>query len=207
MKSHIEYTFVDRYGNPVSNSNIEEIINNTIAQIVYPEKVDISIDYDFLDNGIKELLTLEEKGIIYEMLSICSYKFRSDYKITNKNKRDIWNKIILSLPKCNRKTIYRYLNEYDIINLHVGDILKIEHSLTTTKIGRGFMDKNKWIGKYIIKRKLLKNTKAHDVSVLWNPNYSILKGEKQVNFEEGALFQIDRVVNVHGKPYIYMHKI
>ena len=79
MKSHIEYTFVDRYGNPVSNSNIEEIINNTIAQIVYPEKVDISTDYDFLDNGIKELLTLEEKGIIYEMLSICSYKFRSDY--------------------------------------------------------------------------------------------------------------------------------
>lgn len=93
------------------------------------------------------------------------------------------------------------------MNVIIGEVLVIEHSLTTTKIGRGFMGKDKYFGKYIINCKSKKYTKAHDVSVLWNPNYSTLKGEKQVNFEEGTSFKVYKIIEVYGKPYIYLNEL
>lgn len=206
MQQHIEYNFVDRYGNPIPQISIDEIISAT-SQVVHSTDVCANNDFNNLNDKVNNQYSLEEKKVINEMLSVKSYEFRSDYKINNKKKRKIWNKIVSSLPKCKKKKVYRYLNEYDITDLYVGKILKIEHSLTTTQTGRGFMPKYNWIGKYIIKCKSLKKTKAHDVSVLWDSNCSILKGEKQINFEEGTSFLIDKIIYVHGKPYIYMHEI
>ena len=163
--------------------------------------------YDFLHPDYKNILSGEQERIVYEMFSTHSEVFRSDYIISNKDKRAIWNSVIVSLPKCERRKVYRYLNEYDRTNFHIGEILKVEHSLTTTKLGRKFTSPSNYIGKYIITCKPPTNTKAHDVSVLWNDSMHWLKGEKQVNFEDGTSFQIDRVKQIHNKPFIYMHEL
>ena len=70
-------------------------------------------------------------------------------------------------------------------------------------MGRKFTAPYNYVGKYIIRCMSQKRTKAHDVSALWSDNYSIFKDGMQVNFEEGSSFQVDKVINVHGKPYIY----
>lgn len=164
-------------------------------------------DYDSINPQYRNLLTIEQKNVIYEMFSVGSESFRSDYPIDNRTKRDIWNNLVILMPKCNQRLLYRFLNTYDKMDVSVGDTLKIEHSLTTTKIGRGFMEKDKYFGKYIIICKSKKDTKAHDISVLWNSDYSILKGEQQVNFEEGTSFKIYKKIEVYGKPYIYMKEL
>lgn len=170
-------------------------------------KVHMSDIYEFMNPKYKQILSSEEKRVVDQMFSTNSQLFRSDYKIDNQEGRNIWNSIVLSMPKSDRKIVYRYLHEYDKMDVHVGDILTIEHSLTTTKMGRKFRRPSDYIGKYIIRCKSPKRTKAHDVSVLWDFSYAILKGEKQINFEEGTSFKIDNIKDVHGKPYIYMHEI
>lgn len=170
-------------------------------------KTHVSKMYEFMNPEYRQIFSSKEKNVVHQMFSTSSQLFRSDYKIDNQEERNIWNNIVLSMPKSDRKIVYRYLHEYDRMDVHVGDILTIEHSLTTTIMGRKFTSSYNYVGKYIIRCKSQRQTKAHDVSMLWDSNYSILKGEKQINFEEGASFQIDKIKNVHGKPYIYMHEI
>jgi hypothetical protein len=167
----------------------------------------VSDSYDFMNPKYKQILSLEEKDIVNQMFSTSSQLFRSDYKIDNREGRNIWNNIVLSMPKCDNRYVYRYLNEYDRMDVRVDDIITIEHSLTTTTMGRKFGCPSDYIGKYIIRCKSSKMTKAHNVSALWNEAFLALKSEKQVNFEEGTLFRIDNIKQVHGKPYIYMHEI
>ena len=163
--------------------------------------------HDFLNPLYEEILTSKEKRIIHQMFSCHSELFRSDYRINNYEERKVWNNIVSSMPKSDRRMVYRYLNEYDKMDVHEGDVLTIEHSLTTTKIGRKFTSSYNYVGKYIIRCKSLKGTQGHDMSVLWNDSYSILKGEQQVNFEEHTSFLVDKVIDVHGKPYVYLHEI
>lgn len=206
MECEIILNLVDENGNPVPHLNIDDIVNETSPLILYTS-TENSNKFDFIDIFYRDILTIEQQQVVSDMLSKYSHEFRSDYNMKNRRKMLIWDTIVKMLPKCNSRLVYRYLNSYDRLDLQVGDVLQIEHSLTTTRIGRGFKDKNQWIGKYIIKLKSSKKTRAHDVSVLWNPNCSILKGEKQVNFEERTSFKVDKVINVYGKPYIYMHEI
>jgi hypothetical protein len=74
-------------------------------------------------------------------------------------------------------------------------------------MGRKFTSSYNYVGKYIIRCKSPKRTKAHDVSILWNDNCDIFKKARQINFEEGTSFKIDNIKDVHGKPFIYMHEI
>ena len=198
--------FVDRNGNPIEPLDINAILNQEIHPI-HSNYTQMSDPYEFLNPAYKGILSSKEKSVVYQMFSTDSALFRSDYKIKNLEGCMIWNKIVLSMPKCNRRYVYRYLNAYDKMDVQIGDILTIEHSLTATQMGRKFTIPNNYIGKYIIRCRSQNRTKAHDVSVLWNENYSIYKQGLQVNFEENSSFQIDKVIPVHGKPYIYMHEI
>lgn len=166
--------------------------------------------YDFgLTNPIyNDKLSVKQKRSICEMFTSRSYLYRTDYFINDEDRRRTWNSIVMLCPKCEHRYVYRYLNLYDKLNVQKGDIIKIGHSLTTTTIGRKFMPEHNYIGKYIIRCKAKKLTKAHDVSVLHRMyDNSTYIGERQINFENGTFFKIDNVKVVHGKPYIYLHEI
>lgn len=148
--------------------------------------------------------TKEQKCVIVDMLGTRS----GDYK-NSSTKSEIWNSIILQMPVCTKRTIYRYLNEYDNADPHVGETLSFDYSLTATRRGHRFdgtSDKKGTI-KYVIKCKPPKSTRAHMVDGLWNPNCKALKDEQQVNFENGTSFYVDRIHFAHRIKYIYMHEI
>lgn len=148
--------------------------------------------------------TIEQKRVIVDMFGTRS----GDYRNTSA-KSEIWNSIILQMPVCTKRTIYRYLNEYDNAEPHVGETLSFEYSLTVTRRGRRFngtSDKKGTI-KYVIKCKPPKSTRAHMVDGLWNPGCKELKEEQQVNFENGTSFHVDRVHIARGIKYIHMHEI
>lgn len=163
-------------------------------------------DFGLINPTYNDILPDEHKRSICEMFTTRSCLYRADYYINDVERRIIWNSIVMFCPKCEHKYVYRYLNFYDKFNVTKGEIIKIEHSLTTTTIGRRFTPKYNYIGKYIIRCRAKRFTKAHNVSVLRVTDDSH-EGEKQVNFEEGTSFKIDNIKQVHGKPYIYMHEI
>lgn len=206
---------VDKDGNSTKLLNMEDLQNyvdelQSQASQEFPSqkgKTHMSDMYEFMNPEYRQILSSKEKYVVYQMFSTNSQLFRSDYKIDNQEGRNIWNNIVLSMPKSDRKIVYRYLHEYDRIDVHVGDILTFEHSLTTTKMGRKFRRPSDYIGKYIIRCRSQKLTRAHDVSILWNDNYDIYKKARQINFEKGTSFVIDKIIVVHDKPYIYMHEI
>lgn len=213
--SNLIINLVDKDGNSKKLLTVEDMQNyideslSQASQKFQPleEKTHKSDIYEFMNPKYKQILSSEEKRVVDQMFSTNSQLFRSDYKIDNQEGRNIWNSIVLSMPKSDRKIVYRYLHEYDKMDVHVGDKLTIEHSLTTTKMGRKFRRPSDYIGKYIIRCRSQKLTRAHDVSILWNDNYSTFKKARQINFEENTSFKIDKIKVVHGKPYIYMHEI
>lgn len=206
---------VDKDGNSTKRLNLEDLHNHIDElQIQSPQelqsqkgKTHMSDIHEFLNPEYKHILSSKEKYVVYQMFSTSSQLFRSNYKINNQEGRNIWNNIVLSMPKSDRRIVYRYLHEYDKTDVHVDDILTFEHSLTTTKMGMKFRRPSDYVGKYIIRCRSQKLTRAHDVSILWNDNFDIYKKARQINFEEGTSFKIDKITVVHGKPYIYMHEI
>ena len=165
-------------------------------------------DFGVINPKYNDILSIEQKRSICEMFTTRSCYYRTDYYINDEKRQRIWNSVVLLCPKCENRSVYRYLHPYDKLNLHEGDIIKLEHSLTTTTIGRKFTPKNNYIGKYIIRCKTKKLTRAHDVSVLHSMRCdSTYIGEKQVNFENDTYFRIDHVKIVYGKTYIYMQEI
>ena len=150
---------VDKDGNSTKLLPVEDMQNyidelqNQSSQELHSQngKTHISDIYEFMNPEYKQILSSKEKFVVYQMFSTSSQIFRSDYKINNQEGRNIWNSIVLSMPKSDRKIVYRYLHEYDRMDVHVSDILTIEHSLTTTKMGRNFRRPSDYIGKYIIR--------------------------------------------------------
>ncbi|MBR6017488.1 MAG: hypothetical protein IK073_02570 [Paludibacteraceae bacterium] len=162
-------------------------------------------DFSFM-NAKNENLSLEKKRVIQDMLGHKSYLYRSDYPQNDISKRKLWEDILRLTPKFNGETVYRYTNEFDIVNMSIGDRIRIAHSLTTTTISDGFWSENQWIAKYIIRCKSPELTSAHDVSVLYNDSFC-KKGECQVNFEENTSFKVDDIQWNNAKKYIYMHEL
>jgi hypothetical protein len=216
MENNLVLNLVDKDGKLErcleNMEDIQNYLDEILSQVPQEEHIlkgntQMSDPYEFMNPGYKQTLSSKEKNIVKQMFSTDSQFFRSDYKINNREGRNIWNNIVLSMPKCNRRYVHRYLNEYDRMNLHEGEVLTIEHSLTTTTMGRKFRYPSNYIGKYIIRCRSSSRTKAHDMSDIWNETFSALKKEKQVNFEEGTSFKVDDIKYVHGKPYIYLHEI
>ena len=162
-------------------------------------------DFSFM-NAKFENLSLEKKRVIQDMFGHKSYIYRSDYPQNDINKRKLWEDILHLTPKFNEETVYRYTNEFDIVNMSIGDRIRIAHSLTTTTIPDKFWPENQWIAKYIIHCKSPELTRAHDVSVLYNDSFC-KKGECQVNFEENTSFKVDDIQWNYAKKYIYMHEL
>ena len=161
----IKINFIDEHGKPTNPLDIDAILNQEFHPI-HSNITHVSDIYEFLNPAYKDILSSEEKHVVYRMFSTDSASFRSDYKINNLEGRSIWNNVVLSMPKYERRCVYRYLNEHDKMEMQTGDILTIEHSLTTTKIGRKFTASYNYVGKYIIRCKSPQQTKAHDVSIL-----------------------------------------
>lgn len=188
----------------VDKDGIQESFNVRDKRVSFKPQNNVKVHYDFelISSEYKDTLSIEQQKSICDVFSCQSMCYRSDYYVDDKEKRKIWNDIVRMAPKYEQRYVYRYLHKYDKMDMNVGDIVTVSYSLMTTTIGRKFRRPSDYVGKYIIRCKSPRKTKAHDVSVLWN-----IKREEQVNFEEGTSFKIDKVINVHEKPYIYMHEI
>ena len=167
----------------------------------------VKVDDEILNPEYENALNETEKSVVIDVLTTHSELYNTDSSVKNNKRIRLWNKIVKRMPKCTKHSVYRYLNSHDKMDMKIGDVFRVKHCLTATRIGRGFMPASKWVGKYIIRCKPVNTTMAHDISILWSPKYSILKGEEQVNFEIGATFSVDSIKMVNHKPYIYMHEI
>lgn len=203
MPEGLKIIFVD----PQGNSMTTEDLNKCRDRIEVPSDCASHHLVHNEDNCLSaeaDKFTPMQKRVIIDMFSTRSAK----YKNTSR-KSKIWNSILLKMPVCTKRTVYRYLNEYDNSELQVGEKITFKYSLTATRQGRGFnatSDKKGTI-KYVIKCKTPKSTRAHMVDGLWSPHYKILKDEQQVNFENGTSFYVDRIHFARGIKYIYMHEI
>lgn len=189
----------------VDKDGIQESFNICDKRVHLKPQHKLKVHYYFehISSEYKDILSTMQQKSICEMFTTHSYLYRADFSINNEERRRTWTSVVMLCPKCEHRYVYRYLShKYDKKDMNVGEIITFEHSLTTTPIGSGFWRPSDYIGKYIIRCKSPQKTRAHDVSVLWN-----IKSEKQVNFEEGTSFKIDKVIKVHEKPYIYMHEI
>jgi hypothetical protein len=201
MEQNIILNIVDANGIIIDKRNISTMISKKKEKTLLVKK-EIYYDFSFISPEYIDILTIEQKRCVCEIFTTESMWYRSDVGINNQEKRKIWNSVVLLSPKCECEYVYRYLHKYDKMDVCIGEIITIEHSLITTTIGQDFRKQYDYAGKYIIRCKLPQKTKAHDVSVLWSLMY-----EEQVNFEEGTSFLIDQIKDVNGKPYIYMHEI
>lgn len=210
MEQKTVLNFVDQDGQSTNMSledMLEDIIRNISSAPSNSETQSKKFDEEILNPEYENVLSEEEKSVVRDVLTTHSELYNTDCHIKNKKRIRLWNKIVKRMPKCTKNLVYRYLNPHDKMDMKKGDIFMLRHCLTTTRIGRGFMPSSQWVGKYIIRCKPVNTTSAHDISLLWSPKYSILKGEEQINFEVGATFYVDAIKTIHDKKFIYMHEI
>ena len=109
--------FVDKNGNSKKLLTVEdmpkyidELLSKSSQDFQSQKKTYMCDIYEFMNPEYKQILSSKEKTVVHQMFSTSSQLFRSDYKIDNQEERNIWNSIVLSMPKSNRKIVYRYLH-------------------------------------------------------------------------------------------------
>lgn len=110
---------------------------------------------------------------------------------------------IAKIPVFEGEVLYRFCNDYDDVDLVVGEEYIAPHSLTTTRDKWTPDDHTKVI--YVITPLEENKTKAHSLYLVYK-NY-----EWQVNFLTGARFRVDRIESIEldevERKCIYMSEI
>lgn len=153
-------------------------------------------------NEGKNGLNAEEWLMLYCFLGPFSGYFRSDNYHTGipevvKEMQEILDSAISKAPKCECKTLYRFLNDFDKRNLHIGEVYTPTHSLTTTTEVW-----NKDSDMYIIAPVSNGNTRAHSLFKLYNHG-----DETQVNFERGTKFKVVDIKDINNRKIIFLNEI
>lgn len=134
-------------------------------------------------------LTDVEVLILRSFLGNMSQYFRNDYfeigevPEVAKEMQKVLDSIIRKAPVHNGGVVYRFLNEYDKSVLKVGDIITIDHSLTTTTD-----DWNQDCNVYVVNPLSKELTSAHDLYKIINHG-----NENQVNFIKGTKFLVTAI--------------
>ena len=160
-----------------------------------------------LQNSIEKFGLCESEALILLcFLGNLSQYFRDDIYVqfgevpeVAKEMNVILDSIISKAPQHREGLLYRFLNDYDKSDSNVGDIIRIEHSLTTT-----IDDWRQDTDSYCITSLPEKMTKAHDLYKIYNHG-----NENQVNFERGSIFKVISIVtnSETGFRRIYMEEI
>lgn len=153
-------------------------------------------------NDGKNGLNAVEWLMLYCFLGPFSGYFRSDnYHIgipeVVKEMQEVLDSAICKAPKCECKRLYRFLNDFDKRNFHIGEIYTPTHSLTTTT-----EDWGKDSDMYIVSPLSNSITKAHSLYKLHNP-----LNETQVNFESGTQFVVENIEYKNNIKIIYLKEI
>lgn len=153
-------------------------------------------------NDGKEGLNAVEWLMLYCFLGPFSGYFRSDNYHTGvlevvKEMQEVLDSAICKAPKCECKTLYRFLNDFDKRNLHIGEVYTTTHSLTTTTDDWG-----KETDMYVITPLSNGMTKAHSLFEFYNP-----LNETQVNFEVGTQFVVENIEYKNKIKIIYLKEI
>lgn len=153
-------------------------------------------------NDGKNGLNAVEWLMLYCVLGPFSGYFRSDnYHIVIpevvKEMQEVLDSAIRKAPKCECKTLYRFLNDFDKRNLLIGEVYTPTHSLTTTTEVWG-----KDSDMYIISPLSNGMTKAHSLYRFYNP-----LNETQVNFERGTQFKVMDIKLDNKKTIIYLNEL
>lgn len=140
--------------------------------------------------------------MLYCFLGPFSGYFRSDNYHTGvpevvKEMQEVLDSVISKAPKCECKTLYRFLNDFDKRNLHIGEVYIPTHSLTTTT-----EDWGKDSDMYIIAPVSNGNTRAHSLFKLYNHG-----DETQVNFERGTKFKVVDIKDINNRKIIFLNEI
>lgn len=140
--------------------------------------------------------------MLYCFLGPFSRYFRSDNYHTGipevvKEMQEVLDSAIRKAPKCECKTLYRFLNDFDRRNLHIGEVYTPTHSLTTTT-----EDWGKDSDMYIIAPVSNGNTRAHSLFELYNHG-----DETQVNFERGTKFKVVDIKDINNRTIIFLNEI
>ncbi len=187
-----------RKNNYSQEAYFERILNNLYAKH----------SHEFTYNkSVIHLSEIEEKTLC---IYFCTYSqlFRSDYEIDEAFKQYINNvldKIISKMPYFEGEQVCRYCNRFDKCEFKKGDYFFLNYSLTTSSTLLNMMTDDKWTHKYIINTAI--KTKAHNLYMLWPPEYMAFRHEYQVNFERNAKFIITDIKNIEGRPHVYMDEI
>lgn len=150
----------------------------------------------------KNGLNAEEWLMLYCFLGPFSEYFRSDSYHNEipevvKEMQLVLDSAIMKAPKCECMTLYRFLNDFDKRNLHIGEIYTPTHSLTTTT-----EDWGKDSDMYIVSPLSNGITKAHSLYKLHNP-----LNETQVNFERGTQFRVMEIKRDNKRNIIYLNEL
>ena len=153
-------------------------------------------------NDGKNGLNAVEWLMLYCFLGPFSGYFRSDNYHTGvpevvKEMQKVLDSAISKAPKCECKTLYRFLNDFDKRNLHIGEIYAPTHSLTTTT-----EDWGKRTDMYVITPLLDGRTKAHSLFELYNHG-----DETQVNFERGTNFRVTDIIQDNNRKVIFLTEL
>lgn len=163
-------------------------------------------EYNYDESFI--LLSELEKKVICIFFCTYSQIFRSDYLCSISFKKyicSILDHVICKMPYYQGKVLCRYCNNFDRDNLAIGDIYIPNHSLTTSSVLENMMPYDKWTHKYIIN--VASKTKAHNLYLLWKPEYKALRNEYQVNFETNSQYIVTDIRILNGRKYIYMDEL
>lgn len=153
-------------------------------------------------NEGKNGLNAEEWLMLYCFLGPFSGYFRSDSYHTEipeviNEMQLVLDSVIRKAPKCECKTLYRFLNDFDKRDFQIGEIFIPSHSLTTTT-----EDWGKDTDMYIITPLPTEKTKAHSLYQIYNHG-----NETQVNFERDAQFRVMDIKRVNNKSIIYLNEL
>lgn len=150
----------------------------------------------------KNGLNAVEWLMLYCFLGPFSGYFRYDNYHTGipdvvKYMQEVLDSAIRKAPKCECNTLYRFLNDFDKRDLHIGEVYAPTHSLTTTT-----EDWGKYSDMYIITLRTNGMTTAHSVYELYNHG-----NETQVNFERGSKFRVTDIKKINDRKVIYLIEI
>lgn len=147
-------------------------------------------------------LNAEEWLMLYCFLGPFSGYFRSDSYHNEipevvEEMQLVLDSVIKKAPKCECKTLYRFLNDFDKRDFRIGEMYTPLHSITTTT-----EDWGKDTDMYIITPLPTESTKAHSLYQIYNHG-----NETQVNFERSAKFRVTNIIQQTDRRIIYLNEI
>lgn len=168
---------------------------------------DLIIDIDLYP------FTKEEVDLLQHFFCCDSHLFRADYMGIDNNYHDhimkVLNNIVCKMPRYDGSVVYRCCHKEDRADFVIGEEFCPMESLTTSTM-YNFRPLNKakdggWTThKYVINILPIETTKAHDFRQLRMEHEEGRIKEGQINFEQGTIFRVDKIVWSRGWKCIYM---